>query len=104
MKTKSLIMTVGLSALAFAGCESTANTNTNVRNVNSNTAVVVNNNTNMATPMNNNRTSSANVNRADYDKNRADYEKDKAGSTIGQGVNDSWIFGLKPKRLWQPPK
>jgi hyperosmotically inducible protein len=32
------------------------------------------------------------VNREDYDKNRADYEKDKGSSTIGQGVNDSWLW------------
>ena len=98
MKTKSLVITIGLSALAFAGCESTTTTNANLKNVNGNTAVVVNNNTNgisaPITNMNTNGTkmSNANVNRADYDKNRADYEKDKGGSTIGQGANDSWIW------------
>ena len=95
MKTKSLVITIGLSALAFVGCESTTTTNANLKNVNGNTAVVVNNNTNgisaPITNMNTNGTkmSNANVNRADYDKNRADYEKDKGGSTIGQGANDS---------------
>ena len=43
-----------------------------------------------ATPMT--RMSNSNVNRADYDKNRAEYEKDKGSSTVGQGVNDSWIW------------
>ena len=95
MKTKLVIMTVGLSALALAGCESTANTNTSVRNVNSSTAVVVNssNNSVTSTPMtNNNRTVNANVNRGDYDKDRTSYEKDKGTSTIGQGANDSWLW------------
>ena len=34
----------------------------------------------------------ANVTREEYDRNRADYERDKGSSTIGQGVNDSWIW------------
>lgn len=94
MKIK-IFMTIGLSALAFAGCETTSNTNVNSRNVNSNTAVVVNNNANTPTIINtntNSNTRNSNVNRADYDKSRADYEKDKGSSTIGQGVNDSWLW------------
>lgn len=97
MKKKILTLTIGLTALAFTGCESASNANMNaaVRNPNSNTAVVVNNNGN--TPVvdktNTNRWSNANsVNRADYDKNRADYEKDRADSKIGTGVNDSWLW------------
>ena len=98
MKKKFLTLTIGLSALAFAGCESTSNTNANaaLRNANSNTAVVVNNNGNttvVQTTNNANRWSNANnVNRADYDKNRADYEKDRADSKIGTGPNDSWLW------------
>lgn len=77
------------SAISFGACETTSNTNmnANVRNANTNTAVVVN-----ATVSPTPRTSNAIVNRADYDKNRADYEKDKGSSTIGQGVNDSWLW------------
>jgi len=97
MKTKFVLMTIGLSALALAGCESTTsnnNANASVRNANSNQAVVVNTNTNVPAVNNNaNRWSNANVNRADYDKSRADYEKDKRSSeTIGQGANDSWLW------------
>jgi hypothetical protein len=95
MKTKLIIMTVGLSALALAGCESAPpNANVSLKNVNSNTAVVVNSNTNVptVTTTNTNRWSNTNVNRADYDKSRADYEKDKGSSTIGQGANDSWLW------------
>ncbi len=96
MKTKILTLTLGITALVSAGCETTAN-NANVRNANlanSNTAVVVNNNSNMVNmnTSNANRTMNSNVNRADYDKNRAEYEKDKGTSTIGQGANDSWIW------------
>jgi len=93
MKTKFVIMTIGLSALALAGCESAPpNSNANLK-VNSNTAVVVNSNANVpVVTTNTNRWSNTNVNRADYDKSRADYEKDKGSSTIGQGANDSWIW------------
>ena len=34
----------------------------------------------------------ANMSREDYDKNKAACEKEKGSSTIGQGVNDSWIW------------
>jgi hypothetical protein len=95
MNTKLTIMTIGLSALALAGCDTSTTTNANIatRNLNSNVAVVVNNNTTMATPMTNtNRMDSSNVNRSDYDKDRANYEKTKGTSTIGQGANDSWLW------------
>lgn len=93
MKTKIVIMIIGFSALALAGCESTTpNTNVTLKNVNSNQAVVVNNNTNLPAT-NANRWNNTNVNRADYDKNRAEYEKDKRSTeTIGSGVNDSWLW------------
>ncbi len=97
MKIKFLTLTIGLTALALAGCESTGNTNANVsvRNANSNTAVVVNSNGNsgVISTTNTNRWGNSNVNRADYDKNRAEYEKDKRSTeTIGSGANDSWLW------------
>jgi len=76
--------------LAMNGCGtsvSNTNTNANVRNANSNTAVLVNA---TATPASN--SANANITREEYDKNRANYEKDKGSSTIGQGVNDSWLW------------
>ncbi|MBS1794220.1 MAG: BON domain-containing protein [Acidobacteria bacterium] len=93
MKTKFIILT-GLAALALAGCESTTpNTNVNLRNANSNQAVVVNSNTNVpVTNANANRRDNANISKEDYEKNRSEYEKDKGSSTIGQGVNDSWLW------------
>ena len=75
--------------LTMNGCgtpPANTNINANVRNANSNTAVLVNA---TATPAN---TSNANITREEYDKNRANYEKDKGSSTIGQGVNDSWLW------------
>jgi hypothetical protein len=93
MKTKILIMTTALTALALAGCESTTpNSNTAINRPNSNQAVVVNSNTNVVTRTNTNRWSNTNVNRADYDKERAEYEKDRGNSKIGTGANDSWLW------------
>ncbi len=88
MKNK-LFIALGLSALAFTGCETASNTNVNMRNVNNNTAVVVNNNSDVVT---NTRRDNTNISREEYDKNRAEYEKDRGTSTIGQGVNDSWLW------------
>lgn len=88
MKIK-LFATMGLSVLVFTGCETTSNTNVNLRNINDNTAVVVNNNSDVAT---NTRRDNTNISREEYDKERAEYEKDRGSSTIGQGVNDSWLW------------
>lgn len=78
----------GLLVLAFAmtSCD-TGYTNTNVRNANSNTAVVTNTS---ATPVANK--CNANVSREEYDKNKAECEREKGSSTIGQGINDSWLW------------
>ncbi|HVF58103.1 MAG TPA: BON domain-containing protein [Pyrinomonadaceae bacterium] len=88
-----------LAALA-AGCSNTANTNTtNGTNGNSNVAVVTNaNNTNLS--VNTNRATNANVSynanmtREDYEKNKESYSADakRAGSTIGSGANDAWLW------------
>lgn len=92
MTIKGLIgygLAVFVSAFSIGACDTTAtvNTNTNARNANSNTAIVVN-----ATATPTPRTANSNISREDYDKNRAEYEKDKGSSTIGQGVNDSWLW------------
>ncbi|HRH43341.1 MAG TPA: BON domain-containing protein [Pyrinomonadaceae bacterium] len=92
MKIKLFMMTIGLSACALVGCETTSNTNVNLKNLNSNTAVVVNSNVNTLMNANSNRRDNTNVSREEYDKNRGDYEKEKGSSTIGQGVNDSWLW------------
>jgi len=64
-----------------------AMTNLGTNNASSN-AVLVNTNSNSAA----NRWNNANVSREEYDKNKADYEKDKGSSTIGTGINDSWLW------------
>lgn len=95
MRRKIFIITAAvlLSSLAFTACQTTTPTN-NARVTNSNQAVVVNNNSNLvnSNSMTNSNMRNSNVSREDYDKNRADYEKDKGSSTIGQGVNDSWLW------------
>lgn len=97
MKTKFLTLSLGLATLVSIGCDSTSNTNVNLKNVNmsNNTATVVNNNSNAMNTnanMNGNRMMNGNVNRADYDKNRAEYERDRGDSKIGTGANDSWLW------------
>lgn len=77
------------TALGIGACETTSNVNNsaNARNANSNTAIVVN-----ATATPTPKTSDSNITREEYDRRRAEYEKDKGSSTIGQGINDSWIW------------
>ena len=92
MTTKRLTIyaiAVFASAFALGACDTTANmnTNSNARNTNSNTAVVVN-----ATATPTPRSANANITREEYDRNRAEYEREKGSSTIGQGVNDSWLW------------
>lgn len=96
MTSISLKISAVLSlAVAFAACGGAANngnvkTNsiTNLGANNANTgAVVVNANTTNA-----NRWNNANISREEYDKKRAEYEKDRGSSTIGTGVNDSWLW------------
>lgn len=82
-----LTVAIVIGSVAGMACESTSNTNVRVSNMNANTGVVVNATAN-PTP----RRDNSNVSREDYDKNRGDYERDRGSSTIGQGVNDSWLW------------
>lgn len=86
MKSSIYISLFAFAALALTGCE-TATDNSNAR-TNSNTSVVKTSPTPSATP----RRDNANVSKEEYEKNRSDYEKEKGSSTIGQGVNDSWLW------------
>jgi hypothetical protein len=74
-----------LSAAGAAACDTTANTNTNV---NTNDNAVLTNTTATPTP----RTADGNISREEYDRDREAYERDKGDSTIGQGINDSWLW------------
>jgi hyperosmotically inducible protein len=101
MRRLTILTFVAIAAMGLIGCPAATNTttNTNVRtnstNMNSNVAVVVNNNSNMVMNSNMGMSSnrySTNMTREEYDKNKADYDKDRAGSTIGTGANDSWLW------------
>ena len=95
MKKIILLTFAAIFAMASIGCDTTGNTNTNVKvngnTVANNTAVVVNNNTNVA-GMNNDKDDD--LTRADFDKDKAKYETEakESKSTIGQGANDLWIW------------
>ena len=95
MKIKFIMMTISLSALALAGCESTTpNSNMSAKNMNSNQAVVT---SSSSTPTVANTAATKgcdnpNLSKEEYEKTRAECEKAKGSSTIGQGVNDSWLW------------
>lgn len=95
MRLKILTSSIALFLLGAVlyGCGGTTNTNTNntrsnVTNLgvnNANTgAIVVNANTN--------RWANTNLSREEYDRSRSEYERDRGNSTIGTGVNDSWLW------------
>lgn len=102
IKITGLVLGTALSSVfAFTACEKTAtNTNVNTVKVNSNTAVVVNDNTNTVVTTTNTTTTSstnswnANITKEEYEKNKAEYSNraKSAGSTIGQGANDMWLW------------
>lgn len=86
MRNRALLIFALASAVFMAGCDSSANVNVNV-NANSRNA-----NRPAATPTATAAPSNSNVSREEYDKRRAEYEREKGSSTIGQGVNDSWMW------------
>ena len=103
-KIAAFVAGTALAALA-AGCAETTTTNSNANGntVPSNTAVVTNNNgnTNTAgvtttntTTTTTTHTANANITRAEYDKDKDRYTREakEAGSTIGQGANDGWLW------------
>lgn len=97
IKHTGLALSALLAVAAFSACETApTNTNTNRVNVNSNTAVVVNNNANTAVATNTNTktTWNSNITREEYEKDKARYEREakEAGSTIGTGANDMWLW------------
>ncbi len=77
-----------IAAAAVTACGPAANnTANNTRTVNNANVVIAP--ANSATPV---HRSNSNVSREDYDRDRAEYEREKGSSTIGQGVNDSWLW------------
>ncbi len=86
-------------AAASIGCSTASNSNVNsaVKNANSNgnLAVVVNNNSNAVVNANNSSIGgNKSLTREEYDKNKDTYTKEAkdAGSKIGSGLEDGWLF------------
>ncbi len=101
IKLTGLILGTALSALAFTACDPAPTTNTTnkaMMNGNSNVAVVVPSNTNSTTAntytVSTTNSWNANMTREEYtkDKTRYDEEAKRTGSTVGSGVNDSWLW------------
>ncbi|MDQ6786051.1 MAG: BON domain-containing protein [Acidobacteriota bacterium] len=99
MKKITLLSLAAVVAMASIGCTTTSNTNATVKttNLNTNTAVVVNSNSALGVntnAMSMNTNSSAPMTREEYDKNKDKYaqEAKSSGRTIGQGVEDGWLW------------
>jgi len=103
MRRLTVLTFVAIFAMALIGCENSTNTavvNKTNGNVapNANVAVVVNNNSPMANNMNAMTSGSnrydANITRAEYDKDKDRYSQEakSAGSTIGSGLNDGYLW------------
>lgn len=104
MRKITLFTLAAVAGLASIGCSTTANTNATTKangtNANANTAVVVNTNTantggtGVSTMNGNSAMGNTAVTRADYDRDKDRYasEAKTAGSTIGSGVNDGWLW------------
>jgi hyperosmotically inducible protein len=98
MKKFILVTLVAIVGMALIGCQTTANTNANLKanmtTVNSNTAVVLNSNsmnTNMG--MNTNMNNRA-LTREEYDRDKDRYSQEAktSGRTVGSGVEDGWLW------------
>lgn len=102
MRRLSILTFIAVLTMAFIGCTSTGNTSTNSAvmnaNKNSNVAVVVPSNsnslTNSTTTVSSTNSWNAGITREEYDKNKEDYasKAKSAGSTIGSGANDGWLW------------
>lgn len=99
MKKITLLSLAAAAAIASVGCSTTPTTNTvKTTNLNANTAVVVNSNSAIGVNANamsmNTNTSNAPLTREEYDKNKDKYaqEAKTSGRTIGQGVEDGWLW------------
>lgn len=83
MKFKFLSLAIGIAALFFAGCEPAANNS----NMKANNANVSKTPTPTPSPMD-----CSKMTKEEYEKNKAKCEEDKGSSSIGQGINDSWLW------------
>ena len=86
----SYVFGVFVVAGMLTGCNDTGTMNANNANsryANNNTGVVTN-----ATASPAEERCNAKMSREDYEKYKAECEHEKGSSTIGQGVNDSWLW------------
>ena len=79
------VLTGAIVSLSFAACSGDTANNANRGANNSN--IVVNRATPSATPAD-----CSKMTKEEYEKNKAVCEKDKGTSTIGSGINDSWLW------------
>jgi len=81
----SSILALALGAMAFAGCGGGTNTNNASANANVNRAPA-------PSPAPTVNCANGNMTREEYEKNKSKCEEQKGSSTIGQGIDDSWIW------------
>ncbi len=86
MRNTIILSLTALIAAGVTGC--------NTRDLNANTASRSNSNVIVTTPTATRtpRPLNANISKEDYDRDREEYERDRGSSTIGQGINDSWLW------------
>lgn len=99
IKLTGLVLGTALSAFAFTACQTAPVETTNKTNTTkANEAVVVNNNANAVaankTVVGTTNSWNANITREEYEKGKGDYANraKEAGSTIGSGVNDAYLW------------
>jgi BON domain len=87
MRSAILLTTITMIALALAGCGGPANTNNSNANMNTNV-----NKAPAPSPAPTVDCKNGNMTREEYEKNKSKCEGEKGSSTIGQGLDDSWIW------------
>jgi hyperosmotically inducible protein len=86
MRSTVISMTAAVLALALGGCGGAANNTNTTANTSTNTSRIV------PSPAPTVDCKNANMSREEYEKNKARCESEKGSSTIGQGIDDSWIW------------
>ena len=86
-------ITVGLLALALAGC-AYETTNTNNSNANANVAANANANANTNTTANANTNTRRAPTREEYEREKDRYQREarESGRKVGTGLNDGWLW------------
>lgn len=87
MSFKSILTLLG--GLALAGALTACGGSTNTNNANTNTNI---NKPPVASPAPTVNCANGNMTREEYEKNKGECEKQKGSSTVGQGIDDSWIW------------